>query len=132
MLDSVFNSFEEREINDEVFDDFILQILLHEVMHALSISFYMTDEAKMDAYSKWLAFLDSIGSLDPYPSWEELVTRFGYSCNFVAPENQAKDTPFRTLADFNSINEGLTDTYAARAYAQYRKSKGLPPSEFKF
>ncbi len=132
MLDSVFLAFEEKEIDDEAFDDFILQILLHEVMHALSVSFYMTEESKMDAHAKWLAFLEAIGCLDPYPSWEELVTRFGYSCNFVAPENQAKDMPFRTLGEINSVNEGLTDVYAARAYAQYRKSNGLPPTQYKF
>lgn len=60
MLDAVFLAFEEREIDDEAFDDFILQILLHEVMHSLSVNFYMTEEAKMDAYAKWLAFLDSV------------------------------------------------------------------------
>lgn len=105
MLDAVFSAFEDREIEDEVFEDFILQVLLHEVMHSLSVSFYMTEEEKMDACAKWLAFLESIGRLDPYPSWEELVTRFGYSCNFVASENQAKDMPFRRLVDLDDVNE---------------------------
>lgn len=43
MLDSVFISLEDETIDDEMFDDFVLKVLLHEVMHALSVTFYMTD-----------------------------------------------------------------------------------------
>ena len=76
MLDSVFVSLADQAIDDETFEDFILKVLLHEVMHSLSFTFYMTDEEKMEAYGRWLAFLEQIGMLPRYPSWEELVTRF--------------------------------------------------------
>lgn len=76
MLDSVFIALEDEEIDDEIFDDYVLKVLLHEVMHALSITSYMTDEKKIDAYANWLAFLERIGMLEQYPSWDELITRF--------------------------------------------------------
>ncbi len=60
MLDSVFIALEDEEIDDEIFDDYVLKVLLHEVMHALSITSYMTDGQKIDAYANWLAFLERI------------------------------------------------------------------------
>ncbi len=131
-LDSVFKSLEENEeITRESFEDFVVQILFHEVMHALSANFYLSDGEKRSAIAKWLCFLEEIGETPDFPDWSEISTRFGYSCSFVGA-SMGGESAYRSFPEINEINEALTDVFAARAYARYRKGSGLPPERYVF
>ncbi len=131
-LDSVFKSLEEDgEITRESFEDFVAQILFHEVMHALSANFYLSDGEKRSAIAKWLRFLEEIGETPDFPDWSEISTRFGYSCSFVGASENG-ETAYRSFPEINEINEALTDVFAARAYALYRKKAGLPVGRYDF
>lgn len=132
-LDSVFKSLEEdEEITRESFEDFVMQILFHEVMHALSANFYLSDEEKRLAISKWLRFLEEIGETPDYPDWSEISTRFGYSCSFVGVSGSNGEPTYRSFPEIGEINEALTDIFAARAYTRYRKKAGLPDGRYDF
>ncbi len=121
-FDSVFKSLEEEEeITRESFEDFVVQVLFHEVMHALSANVYLTDEGKRSAIAKWLRFLENVGEIPEYPDWSEISTRFGYSCTFVGASNGDGEPTYRSFPEINDMNEALTDIFAARAYARYRK-----------
>lgn len=123
-IDGLFHNLALKEIDDETFEDLVLQVLLHEVMHALSISVYITDPAKRTAHAKWLAFQESLGILDPVPGWETLDFRYGFSCNFIAPESPSDPRIYRRFKQMDLMNEALTDIFASRAYSQYMKENG--------
>lgn len=101
-------------------------------MHAISSNFYLLNREEREGEIQRLTFLETLGFADTCPSWRSLSTRVGYSCNFVASRLQKEETPFQTLPVVNAINEGLTDTFAARAYSAYRKNAGLPPKKYRF
>ncbi|MDQ1343963.1 MAG: hypothetical protein QG650_683 [Patescibacteria group bacterium] len=123
-LDAFFKELENVELNDEEFDDLAVQVLLHEVMHAISSNKYLTTPGEREARAKWLAFVEGLSDSDVDPAWESLISRFGYSCNFASPAISLDEMQISTLPLVNSFNEGLTDILAAKAYAHYFRSRG--------
>lgn len=131
-LDALFQDFLRDGADEEDFDDALVQVLAHEAMHAISTSFYLVGKEEREGEIRRLTVRESLGMSDSSPSWESLSTRLGFSCNFLASRSQDEATPFQTFPVVNAINEGLTDTFAARAYAAYRKAAGLPPKKYRF
>ena len=131
-LDALFQDFSLTDADGEAFEDALIQVLAHETMHAISTNFYVVGQKEREGEVQRLTVRETLGFADKCPSWESLSTRLGYSCNFLASRFQNEETPFQTFPVVNAINEGLTDTFAARAYSAYRKNAGLPPKKYRF
>lgn len=121
-LDSFFKEFESFDIEDAEFEDFAEQVLLHEVMHALSSHTYLRTPEEREARARWLMFAkDSENAVGP--EWDSLVSRFGYSVNMATPAMSAEEMLLANYPVMDLFNEALTDILAARAYSFAHKAR---------
>lgn len=104
-----------REISSETFEDVVLQVVLHEYLHAVSAKRHMTID-EVQATQRVVAVREAIDN-DTVPYWEDIATSFGYACNFVDTEG------YRLISGLESINEAITETLAAKIYSEYTRNK---------
>jgi hypothetical protein len=111
-----------REVSAEAFEDAVLQVVLHEYLHAVSAKRHMTlDEVK--ACQRVVAVREAIAD-DTAPYWEDIAMSFGYACNFVDTEG------YRLITGLESINEAITETIAAKSYAEHTRNVHGKPRRY--
>lgn len=132
-LEELMNSETFNDISVEEFSDAVLQVLLHEYLHAVSAKRHMTREEE-SANLRWVVLRDSISidvdfcwkdlATDDDIYWEDLSTGFGFACNFLDTDG------IRIVSGLESINEAITETIAAKAYSEYTRNKFWKPKRY--
>ncbi len=113
-FDELMNSELLQSVDTEDFSDAILQVLLHEYLHAVSAKRYLSKEEEI-ANRRVLVVREEItGTTDIHA--EDLASSFGYACNFLDTEE------YRIVTGLESFNEALTEIIAAKAYTEYTRN----------
>ncbi len=118
-LNEVFFVYPEKMISEQGLLDILFQILLHEMLHAMSANSYMTSEEEVAA-RRAIIVKEAINWPDlRVLKSQDITSNIGYSLIFVWNENME----FRWYPTFNSLNEALTDIIAARIYTKFSREK---------
>lgn len=114
-LEELLNSgFPDGPTIDD-FTDVVFQVLLHEYLHAVSATRYLTQEEELESRRNILfrsAFLNDTGM-----RWEDVSMSFGYAWTFVGSED------YCTFSGLESINEAITEIISAKIYGKYTREK---------